>query len=84
MDSKEPNHTLYHFPYSICSIMVRYTFALRGQPKDTDSEIRIQEKPVDLWRGEQLTEHYLCDINTAGEVSRMLETGSVRIIIVIT
>ena len=48
--------------------MVRYTNALRGQPKSADVEIRMEEKPVDITRGEQLTEHYLCDINTAGEV----------------
>ena len=68
MAVKDPNHTLYHFYYSICSIMVRYTLAIRGKPKDTEHEIRIDEKEVNLWKGEQLTEHYMCDINAAGEV----------------
>lgn len=65
----EPNHILYHHNYSICSIMARYSFALRGDPIDEDHEIRIQEKQIDILNEkEQLLEHYLCDINPAGEV----------------
>jgi hypothetical protein len=48
--------------------MARYTYALRGSPTDPKDEIRIEEKSVALDKGEQNTEHYLCDINPAGEV----------------
>src|SRR6266498_4599050 len=47
-------HTLYHNHYSICSLMVRYTLALRGQPKDPASEVSVQEQVVDIFREEQL------------------------------
>ena len=48
--------------------MARYTYALRGAVNDSQNEIRIEEFQVDLMKGEQLTEHFLCDINPAGEV----------------
>lgn len=47
---------------------VRYTYALRGEPKPTEDEIRIEEEEVNIMIGEQLTEHFLCEINAAGEV----------------
>ena len=78
----KPTHLLYHFHYSICSIMVRYTYALRGTPNDPKNEIRIVEKEVHLFKGEQLTEHYLCDINPAGEVKTyfvMLRSNETKI-----
>ena len=69
MAVKESNHVLYHAVYSICSIMVRYSFALaRDDPKDSAHEIIIREEDVDIMNGGQLTEHYLCDINAYGEV----------------
>jgi hypothetical protein len=61
-------HTLYHNYFSICSIMVRYTVAIRGAPKDTESEILIEEQAVDIFHEEQLSEHFLCDINPLGQV----------------
>ena len=64
----QPTHVLYHHPFSVCSIMVRYTFALRGAPGNEASEIRLEERVCDILRGEQLSEHYLCDINANGEV----------------
>ena len=48
--------------------MVRYTYAIRGDPNDTDKDIRLMEEDINIMQGEQLTEHYLCDINAAGEV----------------
>lgn len=48
--------------------MARYTFAVRGEPQDANNEIRIEERQINLGKGEQLTEHYLCDINPAGDV----------------
>ncbi len=48
--------------------MARYTYAVRGAANDSKNEIRIEEKAVDLGKGDQLTEHFLCDLNPAGEV----------------
>ena len=64
----QPTHVLYHHQFSVCSIMVRYTFALRGAPKNEASEIRLEERVCDILRGEQLSEHYLCNVNANGEV----------------
>ena len=61
---------LYHYPYSICSIMVRQTIAIRGQAKDAESEIPINEKLLDIFKKEQLSEHFLCDVNPEGQVQR--------------
>ena len=63
-----PTYTLYYNQYSICSIMVRYTLAVRGQALDKDSEIQIEEQPVEIFNEEQMTEHFLCDINPLGQV----------------
>lgn len=49
--------------------MARYTYAVRAEPENSKNEIRIEERQVNLGKGEQLTEHYLCDINPAGDVS---------------
>jgi hypothetical protein len=48
--------------------MVRYTYALRGEAKDAHDEIRLTEEDINIMKGDQLTEHYLCNINAAGEV----------------
>lgn len=69
MSTSDATHKLYHFTFSICSIMVRYTFALRGEPADPGNKMRLTEEEVNIMKGEQLTEHFLCDINPAGEVS---------------
>lgn len=69
MGSQDNLHLLYHHPYSICSIMVRYAFACRGQLASGNSEIQIREEEVDIIHGQQLTEHFLCDVNVNGEVS---------------
>lgn len=47
--------------------MVRYAWALRGQPKDSTNRIDLKLEEIDL-AGGQLTERYLCDINANGEV----------------
>jgi len=56
-------HTLYHNKWSVCSMMVRYTFALRGPPQDASSQILIREQDVDIFHEEQLSEQFLCEIN---------------------
>lgn len=63
-----PVHTLHHHCFSVCSIMVRYTVALRGPPKDKASEIPIQDQSVDIFHEEQLSEHFLCNVNPKGQV----------------
>jgi glutathione S-transferase len=69
MADSEPNYVLYHHASSICSIMVRYCYALRGSSKEPPGDpIRIREESVDIFHEGQLTEHYLCDINPFGEV----------------
>jgi hypothetical protein len=62
------SYTLYHHPYSICSIMVRYTLALRGSPKDPSSQINVTEKVVDIFHEAQLEEDFLLNINAKGQV----------------
>lgn len=62
------HHILYHNYFSICSIMVRYTAAIRGAPKDVESKILIEEQVVDIFHEEQLSEHFLCEINPLGQV----------------
>ena len=37
-------------------------------PKDAESEMHLTTRLVDILHQEQLTEHYLCDINAHGEV----------------
>ncbi|KAJ5157225.1 uncharacterized protein N7482_008325 [Penicillium canariense] len=66
MGAKE--YILYHNIYSICSMMVRYTLALRGPPKDDHSAMDVTEVAVDLFKGENLTEEFLCDINKYAQV----------------
>jgi hypothetical protein len=61
--------TLYHHKFSICSIMVRYTIAIRGPPKDESSSILIEEQEHDIFHEEQLTEQFLCGINPKGQVT---------------
>ncbi|KAK6371464.1 hypothetical protein LTS17_008714 [Exophiala oligosperma] len=48
--------------------MALYTLRLRGQPKDAQSEMAVSLKEVDIFGQEQLTEHFLCDINPEGQV----------------
>ena len=61
-------HTLYHNKFSVCSLMVRYTIALRGPPQDASSPILVREQDVDIFHEEQLSEHFLCEINAKGQV----------------
>lgn len=63
-------HVLYHFKYSIRSLYVRYSYALRGPAADPDAEIHLEEQHVDLRPPDfdQLAESFICDINISGEV----------------
>lgn len=60
---------LYHNAYSVCSIMVRYTLALRGHLKDEHSALNVRGVSVDPFKGELLTEQFLCEINKYWQVS---------------
>lgn len=55
--------------------MVRYSFACRGQAKDAEEEIDLEEEEIDITKAQQLTEHYFCNINANGEVSTMQRCG---------
>ena len=62
---------LYYGAHSICSIMVRMTYALRGPPKSGLADMQLVLQEVDIGNGnEQFTEHFLCDINKEGYVSK--------------
>jgi len=70
MATTTSTHILHHFRYSIRSLFVRYTYALRGPAAAHDVEIRLEEQHVDLRPPsfDQLKESYICDINPSGEV----------------
>ncbi|KAL7782758.1 hypothetical protein V8C43DRAFT_295523 [Trichoderma afarasin] len=62
-------YKLYHYQYSICSIMVRYCIAIRGKPKDETLAIEFSEHEMDITsKLEQLSEEYLCYVNPKGQV----------------
>lgn len=48
--------------------MALYTVALRGQPKDLESEMHIQRRVVDIFHEEQLEEDFLLNVNDHGQV----------------
>ncbi|KAF2102972.1 hypothetical protein NA57DRAFT_63700 [Rhizodiscina lignyota] len=62
------SYTLHHHRYSICSIMVRYCIAIRGEPKSGMSEATFFEKEIDIFANEQLSEDFLCHVNPKGQV----------------
>ncbi len=67
---------LYSYNYSLCSLMTRYMFAVRGQPEAGGAELEIKDVEVDIHDTfDQLNEWYLCDVNALGQVnSRSLDT----------
>ncbi|KIV86884.1 hypothetical protein PV11_02466 [Exophiala sideris] len=67
-DGQTSNYVLYYNQYSVCSLMVLYTLALKGDPKSPGNEINVQTKVVDIFHQEQLDEHFLCNINDHGQV----------------
>lgn len=67
--SAAQSYTLYHNPYSICSIYIRYTLAIAGPPKSPDVAMDIEEKVIDLFQSEQLEEQFLKEVNAKGLVS---------------
>jgi len=64
------SYTLYYNTWSICSQMVRLTFAFRDQPKSGELGMIIEEKEVDIYNTfTQLDEFFLTEINPKGKVS---------------
>ncbi|KAK5995683.1 hypothetical protein PT974_04100 [Cladobotryum mycophilum] len=62
-------YTVHHFRQSICSIMVRYCVAIRGNPKENSPEITFVEKHVDIIAAkDQLSEDFLLNVNPKGQV----------------
>jgi hypothetical protein len=49
--------------------MVLLTFAFRGQPKDAKTEIVIKKQEVDIFKGAQVEEVCLTEINPKGQAS---------------
>jgi glutathione S-transferase len=54
-----PKYELYYNPFSICSLMVLYTLRLKGQPKSPADAVDPDERFIDIYAGEQMTESYL-------------------------
>lgn len=48
--------------------MVLYTLAIRGKPIDSETDMDVRIQDVDIFREEQLDEHFLCEINAKGQV----------------
>jgi hypothetical protein len=68
---KIATHKLYHIKDSIWSFMVRYTYAVRGEPNNANNDMRLTEEEINIMQGEQLTEHFLCGISVAGGVGSL-------------
>jgi glutathione S-transferase len=71
-------YRLYHNIYSLCSLQVRYTVAIAGEPRDGLPQMEIEEVPIDLFNNGQLDEFFLTKVNRKGQVpaltSPILET----------
>lgn len=70
MASQESPFVLYYYTYSLNAIMVRFTIEMRGTPRSGRPNMEMQFKLVDIGpdSAEQLSEHYLCNINSKGKV----------------
>lgn len=66
---------LYHHPLSICSLMVRYTFAVAGAPYAGEKAIDLDEQTVDIFDNKHLEEFYLCQVNPKGQVPALTSPG---------
>ena len=54
-----PQYELYYNPFSICSLMVLYTFQLKGQPKSPTDAVEPEKNFIDIYTGDQWSESYL-------------------------
>lgn len=68
VDSSEV-YTLHNQPFSLFSMMVRFTYVLgRGSADSTTNGVHLEYKLVDHQRDENLAEDYLMKINPKGQV----------------
>ena len=61
-------YTLHYFPFSLYSLMARFGFTL-GSVLDPGTAPTVVVKLVNLHREENLSEDYLNNVNSKGEVS---------------
>jgi len=61
-------YTLYHHPFSVCSLMVRYTLAIAGPTNQYTTSMDVVEKEIDIYNSGQLDEHFLTRVNPKGQV----------------
>jgi hypothetical protein len=74
LNGQDAPYVLYHNLWSICSIMVRYTLAVKGAPHDSAAAMVVQEQEVDIFNGAQFAEKYLLEVNPKGQVRIPLQT----------
>ncbi|KAK8022572.1 hypothetical protein PG993_013339 [Apiospora rasikravindrae] len=79
-ETSNVNCTLYCYPFSLYSIMVRYLIHLAktySEPHDaTSPELRIREQILDLDHDENIAEWYLLNVNRKGQVPAMTIEGA--------
>lgn len=62
-------YTLHNQPFSLFSMMVRFTYVLgRSSADPTRKSVKIENKLIDHHRDENLAENYLLRINPKGQV----------------
>lgn len=74
---------LYSYNYSLCSLMTRYMFTVRGQPGPGIAGLRIDYNEIDIHDNfDQLSEVYLREVNQKGQVLHYesLDVGSLVIL----
>lgn len=68
VDSRDV-YTLHNQPFSLFSMMVRFTYALGRSSADPNTAgVHLENKLVDHHRDENLAEEYLLKINPKGQV----------------
>src|SRR5256885_3422319 len=73
-NGQDKPYVLYHNLYSICSIMVRYTLAVKGAPQKPAAAMVVKEQEVDIFHGAQLDEQFLLEINPRGQVRSLCKS----------
>lgn len=61
--------TLYIFPFSLYSIMARFTAALGAKSGEATKPISVEHRLVNVHQNENVAEWYLLSINPKGQVS---------------
>ncbi len=59
MADEAPKYDLYYNPFSICSLMVLLTLRLKGTPRAPSDAVDPEERFINIYSGEQMTEKYL-------------------------